>query len=57
MWFLGKNDLRTPLYDFETHGCNDGLESHGVNRNQGAESTISYLISHLTVLQAFERFI
>ncbi len=57
MWFLGENDLRTPLYDFETRGCNDGLESHGVNRNQGAESTISYLISHLTVLQAFERFI
>jgi hypothetical protein len=57
MWFLGENDLRTPLYDFETCGCNDGLESHGVNRNQGAESTISYLISHLAVLQAFERFI
>ncbi len=54
MWFLGENDLRTPLYDFETYGCNDGLESHGVNRNQGAESTISYLISHLTLLQAFE---
>jgi hypothetical protein len=56
MWFLGDNDLRMCLYDFETKGCCDGLESYGVNRNQGAESTLSYLISHLTVLQAFEEF-
>jgi len=49
-WFLGDNDLRIPLYDFETKGCNDGLESYGVNRNQGAESTLSYLIAYLTVL-------
>lgn len=56
MWFLGENDLRMNLYDFETKGCCDGLESDGVNRNQGAESTLAYLISHLTVLQAFEDF-
>ncbi|MCF6183842.1 MAG: glycosyl transferase, partial [Bacteroidales bacterium] len=56
MWFLGENDLRMNLYDFETNGCCDGLERNGVNRNQGAESTLSYLISHLTVLQAFEDF-
>jgi glycosyltransferase involved in cell wall biosynthesis len=56
MWFLGENDLRMSLYDFETKGCCDGLESYGVNRNQGAESTLSYLISHLSVLQAFEDF-
>ncbi len=56
MWFLGENDLRMSLYDFETKGCCDGLESYGVNRNQGAESTLAYLISHLTVLQAFEDF-
>jgi glycosyltransferase involved in cell wall biosynthesis len=56
MWFLGENDLRMCLYDFETKGCCDGLESYGVNRNQGAESTLSYLISHLTVLQAFDDF-
>ncbi|MET0242089.1 MAG: hypothetical protein ABW174_01415, partial [Flavitalea sp.] len=54
MWFLGENDLRMSLYDFETKGCCDGLESYGVNRNQGAESTLAYLISHLTVLSAFE---
>jgi glycosyltransferase involved in cell wall biosynthesis len=56
MWFLGENDLRMNLYDFETKGCCDGLENYGVNRNQGAESTLAYLISHLTVLQAFEDF-
>jgi glycosyltransferase involved in cell wall biosynthesis len=53
MWFLGDNDLRMNLYDFETKGCCDGLEVYGVNRNQGAESTLAYLISHLTVLEAF----
>ncbi len=54
MWFLGENDLRLPLYDFETYGCNEGLESTGVNRNQGAESTLSYLIAYLTVITAYE---
>lgn len=54
MWFLGENDLRMSLYDFETKGCCDGLENYGVNRNQGAESTLAYLISHLTVLSAFD---
>jgi glycosyltransferase involved in cell wall biosynthesis len=56
MWFLGENDLRMSLFDFETKGCCDGFESYGVNRNQGAESSLAYLISHLTVLQAFEEF-
>lgn len=54
MWFLGENDLRMSLYDFETKGCCDGLERSGVNRNQGAESTLAYLIAHLTVLEVFE---
>jgi glycosyltransferase involved in cell wall biosynthesis len=56
LWFLGENDLRMSLYDFETQGCCDGFESYGVNRNQGAESTLAYLISHLTVLQTYEAF-
>jgi len=56
LWFLGENDLRMSLYDFETKGCCDGFESYGVNRNQGAESSLAYLISHLTVLQAFEEY-
>lgn len=56
MWFLGENDLRMSLYDFETKGCCDGFENYGVNRNQGAESSLAYLISHLTVLQAYDDF-
>jgi glycosyltransferase involved in cell wall biosynthesis len=56
LWFLGENDLRMSLYDFETKGCCDGFESYGVNRNQGAESSLAYLISYLTVLQAYEEF-
>ncbi|MDO5971591.1 glycosyltransferase family 4 protein [Flavivirga aquimarina] len=48
-WFTGNNDLFIPLYDEESKGCCDGLETHCVNRNQGAESTISYLLSYLTV--------
>ena len=53
-WFLGENTLRAPLYDRETQGCCDGLEQSGINRNQGAESTLAYMISHITVLQALE---
>ena len=53
-WFLGENDLRIPLYDHETNGCCDGLESFGVNRNQGAESTLAYLISNMSILNALE---
>ncbi|HEY5692166.1 MAG TPA: glycosyltransferase family 4 protein [Cyclobacteriaceae bacterium] len=56
MWFLGDNDLRMSLYDFETNGCCDGFEIDGLNRNQGAESSLAYLISHLTVLQAHEEY-
>jgi len=56
MWFLGENDLRMSLFDFETKGCCDGFENYGVNRNQGAESSLAYLISHLVVLLAFEEF-
>ncbi len=54
MWFLGENELHIPLYDHETHGCCDGLQFNGINRNQGAESTLAYLIAHLTVLKAME---
>ncbi len=46
-WFLGDNDLRTPLYDFTTGGCRDGLHSDRVNENQGAESTLAWLMSLL----------
>lgn len=44
-WFFGENDIKMPLYDRQTKGCCDGIEHYGVNRNQGAESTLAYLIS------------
>ena len=50
-WFLGANDLNMPLYDFKTHGCHDGLHGHGVSRHQGAESTLSWLMSVLRMHQ------
>ncbi|WP_194774579.1 glycosyltransferase family 4 protein [Pararhodonellum marinum] len=56
MWFLGENDLRMSLFDFDTKGCCDGFDSYSINRNQGAESCLAYLISHLIVLQAFEAY-
>jgi len=48
-WFVGKNRLEKPLYDFESGGCRDGLMEKDVNFNQGAESTLSFLMSLLTV--------
>jgi glycosyltransferase involved in cell wall biosynthesis len=46
-WFLGKNDLQVPLYDDATGGCRDGLHPDRVNENQGAESTLSFLMALL----------
>jgi glycosyltransferase involved in cell wall biosynthesis len=46
-WFLGKNDLQVPLYDATTGGCRDGLHPDRVNENQGAESTLSFLMALL----------
>lgn len=47
-WFLGRNNAGVPLYNPETGGCQDGLSLSGVSSNQGAESTLAYL---LTVLE------
>jgi hypothetical protein len=44
-WFLGKNDLEIALYDPATGGCRDGLHPERVNQNQGAESTLAFLIA------------
>lgn len=41
-WFLGRNDLGEPLYDFTSGGCSDGLHSDRVSENQGAESTLAF---------------
>lgn len=48
-WFLGNNRLHQIIYNPCTGGCYDGLEENHVNINQGAESTISYLMARLTI--------
>jgi len=42
-WFLGRNDIHKVVADLHTGGCQDGLQGSGVNKNQGAESTIAWL--------------
>jgi glycosyltransferase involved in cell wall biosynthesis len=48
-WFLGNNHLQQIIYNPCTGGCYDGLEEKSVNLNQGAESTVSYLMARLTI--------
>ena len=50
-WFTGRNETRTMIYDYQTGGCRDGLHAGGPNLNQGAESTLSWLISLLTAIK------
>ena len=52
-WFLGNNHLQQIIYNPCTGGCFDGLEEHNVNLNQGAESTISYLMARLSITKYF----
>jgi hypothetical protein len=46
-WFLGQNQLQQSVYDPRTGGCRDGLHADRVNENQGAESTLSFLLALL----------
>ena len=46
-WYLGNNHLSQIIYNPATGGCFDGLEEDHVNQNQGAESTVCYLIARL----------
>ena len=51
-WFHGENSLHKSLVDVPCGGCCDGLQPHGVNRNQGAESTLAYLWTELRSFEA-----
>ncbi|HXN96760.1 MAG TPA: glycosyltransferase family 4 protein [Candidatus Acidoferrales bacterium] len=53
-WFLGDNDLQIALYDPTTGGCRDGLHPDRANENQGAESTLSFLMALLEMRQLEE---
>jgi len=48
-WFLGRNDLGLPLVDNFTGGCRDGLHPDRANQNEGAESTLAWLMSVITM--------
>jgi hypothetical protein len=48
-WFMGDNHLNQIIYNPCTGGCYDGLEEDYINLNQGAESTVSYLMARLTI--------
>jgi hypothetical protein len=51
-WFLGQNHLQRSVYDATTGGCRDGLHSDRANENQGAESTLSFLLALLEMRAA-----
>jgi glycosyltransferase involved in cell wall biosynthesis len=51
-WFLGRNDLQVPLCDSATGGCSDALTSVGRNQNEGAESTVAWLLSVIAMQEA-----
>jgi hypothetical protein len=53
-WFLGKNSKNFVVYNVETGGCHDGITPNGLNLNEGAEATISYLLARLE-LEALNR--
>jgi hypothetical protein len=44
-WYLGQNQLQRALYDPSTGGCRDGLHADRASENQGAESTLSFLLA------------
>ena len=54
-WFLGNNHLKQIIYNPCTGGCYDGLEDKYINLNQGAESTVSYLMARLTMEKQFNQ--
>ena len=53
-WFLGENDMGMSLYDHETKGCADSLLPEGVSLNQGGESTVSFLMALLAMIEEYE---
>jgi len=53
-WFLGQNHVQRLVYDPSTGGCRDGLHADRANENQGAESTLSFLLA-LVEMRAAQR--
>ncbi|MDB6056896.1 MAG: pimB 2 [Verrucomicrobiales bacterium] len=55
-WFLGRNDLGIALYDSTTGGCRDGLHIDRLSQNQGAESTLAFLLA-LTEMEGLQNML
>ncbi len=53
-WFMGNNHLHQIVYNPATGGCYDGLEEKNINLNQGAESTVCFLIARLSMIDSME---
>jgi hypothetical protein len=51
-WFVGGNRLGLALYDPTTGGCRDGMGVAQLNQNQGAESTVCFLLALLQMIDA-----
>lgn len=49
-WFTGENTLKQVVYNETTGGCHDGLGEQTININQGAESTLAYLLARLNMM-------
>jgi hypothetical protein len=52
-WFLGANMNRVNVYDESTGACHDGITPEGLNENQGAESTIAFLLAAESFVETF----
>ncbi len=54
-WFMGKNSKKVVVYNPATGGCYDGITPEGLNRNQGAEAGLSFLLARLELEALSER--
>lgn len=50
-WFFGRNIIGEDVYDVNLKACRDGINRYGLNLNVGAESTISYLLSYISIYE------
>ncbi|MDY6856378.1 MAG: hypothetical protein SWO11_17095 [Thermodesulfobacteriota bacterium] len=52
-WFLGQNDMNMPIYDLKTGGCRDGLMADGIKQNEGAKSSLAWLLSLMALKKLY----
>jgi len=54
-WFFGLNSKSVKVYDEATGACHDGINNEGLNENQGAESTVSFLLAAQEFIKSFSQ--